>query len=173
MEAPFDCPGNYVSPTPSTLRCAKCSRPLAVKDAVRTPTGYVCPYYVKARVATFYNATPLHHAAVFGITLALGVLVGIGLRLIGGIGFFSIIIMMAAAPAAGAGIAEVVRRMLKKVRGQYFWAAATAGIVLGAAPSVILPVLLALLGGGFPGLSTLIQLLGLGLLISALIARMR
>jgi hypothetical protein len=173
MDAQFDCPGNYVAPAPTTLRCAKCSRPLAVKDAVRTPTGYVCPYYVKARVATFYNATPLQHAAVFGITLVLGVLVGFGLQLVSRIGFFSIIIMMTAAPAAGAGIAEVVRRAFKGVRGQYFWAAATAGIIAGSAAFVVLPLLIALLGGGFSGLGALIQLLGLGLLVSTLIARLR
>ena len=173
MEASFDCPGNYISPTPSTLRCAKCERPLAVKDAVRTPTGYVCPYYVKARVATFYNATPLQHALVFGLTLLLGVAVGIGLRLISGISFFSIIILMTAAPAAGAGIAEIVRRAFKGVRGQYFWAAATAGIIVGAGALVVLPLVFIMLMGGFPGLSALIQLLGLGLVVSTLIARLR
>ena len=173
MEASFDCPGNYISPTPSTLRCAKCERQLAVKDAVRTPTGYVCPYYVKARVATFYNATQLQHALVFGLTLLLGVAVGIGLRLISGISFFSIIILMTAAPAAGAGIAEIVRRAFKGVRGQYFWAAATAGIIVGAGALVVLPLVFIMLMGGFPGLSALIQLLGLGLVVSTLIARLR
>lgn len=173
MEAPFDCPGNYIAPTPTTLRCAKCTRPLAVKDAVRTPTGYVCPYYVKARVATFYNATPLQHAAVFGMTLVLGVVVGIGLRLISGISFFSIIILMTAGPAAGAGIAELVRRVFKGVRGQYFWAAAAAGIIMGAGVLVVLPLLLMLLSGSLPGLGVLIQLLGLGLVVSTLIARLR
>jgi len=173
MDAPFDCPGNYVAPTPTTLPCAKCSRPLAVKDAVRTPTGYVCPYYVKARVATFYNATPLQHALVFGLTLLLGVAVGFGLTLISGISFFSIIILMTAGPAAGAGIAEIVRRAFKGVRGQYFWAAATAGIIVGAGALVVLPLVFIMLMGGFPGLSALIQLLGLGLVVSTLIARLR
>jgi hypothetical protein len=169
----FDCPGSYVAPTPTNLRCSKCSRPLAVKDAVRTPTGYVCPYYVKARVATFYNATPLQHALVFGMTLVIGIIVGLGLQLVSGIPFLSIIILLAAAPAAGAGIAELVRRAFKGVRGQYFWAAATAGILLGAAVFVVLPLLFTLLNGRLPGLGTLLQLLGLGLLISTLIARMR
>jgi len=173
MEAPFDCPGNYIAPAPTTLRCAKCTRPLAVKDAVRTPTGYVCPYYVKARVATFYNATPLQHAAVFGMTLVLGVAVGIGLRLISGISFFSIIILMTAGPAAGAGIAELVRRAFKGVRGQYFWAASAAGIIIGAGVLVVFPLLLMLLSGSLPSLGVLIQLLGLGLVVSTLIARLR
>jgi len=60
----FACPGNYVAPQPSSLRCAKCGRPLDVKDARYTPTGYVCPYYVKARVATFYNAGFVHYLVV-------------------------------------------------------------------------------------------------------------
>ncbi len=172
MEASFDCPGNYVSPTPSTLRCAKCERPLAVKDAVHTPTGYVCPYYVKARVATFYNATPLQHVLVFLLTLPLGMFTGLGLRLISSISFLAIIILMTAAPAAGAGIAEVVRRVFKRIRGQYFWLAAAVGVGLGAAVVVAGP-LLALLAGRFPSLMSFLPLLGLGVLISALIARLR
>src|SRR6266545_2828027 len=58
----FDCP--YQASGPTTLRCAKCNRPLMAKDARRTPTGYVCPYYIKARVATFYNASPEHYVIV-------------------------------------------------------------------------------------------------------------
>ena len=173
MDAPFDCPGNYVSPTPTTLRCAKCTRPLAVKDAVHTPTGYVCPYYVKARVATFYNATPLQHALVFLLALPLGVVSGLGLQLVSGIGFYAIILMITAAPAAGAGIAEIIRRVFKRVRGQHFWAAAAAGIGLGAAVLIGGPILFSLLRSGLPSFDALIELLGLGLLISALIARMR
>src|SRR5512140_2821638 len=70
----FDCP--YVASGPTTLRCSKCNRPLMAKDAVRTPTGYVCPYYVKARVATFYNARPEHYVIVAIVALVLGGIAG-------------------------------------------------------------------------------------------------
>ncbi|MCX6018156.1 MAG: hypothetical protein NTZ50_06555 [Chloroflexi bacterium] len=79
---------------------------------------------------------------------------------------------MTAAPAAGAGIAEVVRRVFKRIRGQYFWLAAAVGVGLGAAVVVAGP-LLALLAGRFPSLMSFLPLLGLGVLISALIARLR
>jgi uncharacterized YccA/Bax inhibitor family protein len=83
-----DCPGNYVASLPTTLRCARCTRPLLVKDAKRTPTGYVCPYYVKARVATFYNANALHHVGVGVLALIGGIVAGLALQLIGTIGFW-------------------------------------------------------------------------------------
>ena len=170
---PFDCPGNYQAPLPTNLRCSKCNRPLAVKDAKRTPTGYVCPYFVKARVATFYNASPLQHVLVGALAIPIGIVVGLGLSVLGRIGFFSIILTMTAAPAAGAGIAELIRRIFKGTRGQYFWLAASIGVVIGSAWFTVLPLLLGLLAGNFGSIWALIPLVGLGILVSAMVARMR
>jgi hypothetical protein len=168
-----DCPGNYVASQPTTLRCARCTRPLLVKDAKRTPTGYVCPYYVKARVATFYNANALHHVGVGALALVGGLISGFAFQLIGSIGFFSIILTTMAAPAIGAGFAEVVRRIFGKTRGQYFWLVATICIVLGASPIIILPALLSLLSGSFGALWALIPIAGLVIMLGTVIARMR
>src|SRR5215831_11746301 len=88
----FNCP--YVASGETTLRCSKCNRPLMAKDAKRTPTGYVCPYYVKARVATFYNARVEHYVIVAAIALILGVVAGFILRFLGSIGFFAIILVL-------------------------------------------------------------------------------
>ena len=167
------CDYGYLAGGPTTLRCARCERPLMVKDAQRTPTGYVCPNYVRGRVAMFYNANALHYVIVFVVALLGGVVAGLALQLISRIGFFSLIIMFVAAPAIGAGIAEVIRRALGKNRGQYFWLAATIAVILGAAWFVILPPLFGLLAGSPNFLFALIPILGLGILISAMIARMR
>jgi hypothetical protein len=168
-----DCPGNYVASQPTTLRCSRCRRPLMVKDAKRTPVGYVCPYYVKARVATFYNANWLHHLGVGGIGLIGGVLGSIALNLVGRIGFYGIVLTIMAAPAIGAGFAEVVRKIFGKTRGQYFWLAAAIGIGLGAIPVLGIPLIVGVLSGSFSTIWSLIPIAGLVMLIGTVIARMR
>jgi hypothetical protein len=175
-EAAFDCPGNYVAAVPSTLRCSKCNRVLAVKDAKRTPTGYVCPYYVKARVATFYNAGPQHYVVAGLIALMLGVVLGFVLQLVGRIGFFAIILTIFIGPAAGGLIAEAVRRALKgmgNARGQYTWLVAAIATAVGAAVFTILPPLVLLLAGSPNFLFALIPTAGLVLAIGTLVARLR
>ena len=168
----FDCP--YQASGPTTLRCSKCNRPLMAKDAVRTPTGYVCPFYVKARVATFYNARPEHYVIVAIVALVLGVVAGFALSFMGRIGFFAIILTLFGGPLIGGIVAEAIRRVLGKTRGQYFWLTAAIAMVIGAAFFTVLPALAGLLIS--PSLNSifgLIPLVGLGLAVSTLIARMR
>lgn len=175
-EAAFDCPGNYVASVPSALRCSKCNRVLAVKDAVRTPTGHVCPYYVKSRVATFYNAQPKHYVVAALIAFALGIGIGIALRFVGGIGFFAIILTIFIGPAAGGLVAEAVRRALKAMgnaRGQYIWLTAAIAMVVGAAYFVVLPALFLLLAGAPSFIYALIPIAGLVMAVATLVARMR
>jgi hypothetical protein len=172
----FDCPGNYVASVPSTLRCSKCNRVLAVKDAQRTPTGYVCPYYVKARVSTFYNARPEHYLVAGLIALVLGVALGFVLQLVGRIGFFALILTFFIGPAAGGLIAEAIRRALKamgNVRGQYTWLVAAICTVIGAAIFAVLPPLLLLLAGSPGFLFALIPFVGLVLAVGTVVARLR
>jgi len=175
-EAAFDCPGNYVASVPSTLRCSKCNRVLAVKDAVRTPTGHVCPYYVKSRVATFYNAQPQHYIVAALIAFVLGIGIGFALQFVGRIGFFAIILTIFVGPAAGGLVAEAVRRAMKAMgnaRGQYIWLTAAIAMVIGAAYFTILPALFALLAGSPGFIYALIPLAGLVMAVGTLVARMR
>lgn len=175
-EAAFDCPGSYVASIPSALRCSKCNRVLAVKDAVRTPTGHVCPYYVKSRVATFYNAKPEHYIVAALIAFVLGIGIGIALQFIGRIGFFAIILTIFVGPAAGGLVAEAVRRVLKAMgnaRGQYIWLTAAIAMVVGAAYFTILPALILLLAGSPGFLFALIPVAGLVMAVATLVARMR
>jgi hypothetical protein len=171
--SPYDIECQYVATGPTTLRCSKCNRPLMTKDARHTPTGYVCPYYVKARIATFYNAKPEHYALVAVVAVVLGAIAGFVLRLAGGIGFFSIIITLFAGPAIGGLVAEAIRRVLGKVRGQYFWLAAAIAFVIGGAYFTVLPVLVLFLAVSPNALFALIPVVGLGLAVSTMIARMR
>ncbi len=166
-----NCP--YVATGPTTLRCSKCNRPLMPKDARRTPTGYVCPYYVKARVATFYNAQPIHYVIGGAIALALGIVGGFALQLVGSIGFFAIILSVFIGPIVGGVVAEAIRRALGKTRGQYMWLVAAISMGVGAAYFTILPPIVFLLAGSPRFLFALIPTLGLALAIGALVARMR
>jgi hypothetical protein len=172
-DATFDCPGNYIAGAPTTLRCAKCNRPLAVKDAKRTPTGYVCPYYVKARVATFYTAGVKEYALAIIVAFVLGIGVGFVLRLVGSIGLFSLILTIFIGPAAGGLVAEVVRRLVGKNRGQYIWLASAIALVAGSAIFTIVPPLALLLSGSSRFLFALIPAAGVVMAASTLAVRLR
>lgn len=167
----LECP--YVATAPTTLRCARCNRPLMTKDARHTPTGYVCPYYVKARVATFYNAKPEHYSLVGFITVLMGAVGGFVLQLAGSIGFFAIIIVLFAGPAIGGLVAEAIRRIMGKTRGQYFWLVAAISFVIGAVPFTLLPVFALLARFSPSALFALIPVVGVGLAVSTMVARMR
>ena len=166
-----NCP--YVADGPTTLRCSKCNKPLMPKDAKRTPTGYVCPYYIKARVATFYSAQPIHYVVAGAIAFGLGIAGGLALRLVGTIGFFSIILTLFVAPLIGGAVAEVIRRVLRKNRGQYFWLTAAVAFSIGAAYFVLLPPIALLLAGSPNFIWSLIPAGGLVLAVSTMVARMR
>ncbi len=167
----FDCP--YVAGGPTTLRCSKCNRPLMARDAVRTPTGYVCPFYVKARVATFYNARVEHYVIVAVVAFVLGVVSGFALNILGNIGFFAIILILFGGPIIGGVVAEVIRRVLGRTRGQYFWLTAAIAMVVGALFTILPALLRFLFVPSIGSLFALIPVVGLGLAVSTLIARMR
>jgi hypothetical protein len=67
----------------------------------------------------------------------------------------------------------VIRRVLGKRRGQYFWLVAAIAMVIGASVFTVLPALFGLLSMSINAIYSLIPLVGLGLAVSALIARMR
>jgi hypothetical protein len=172
---PKTCEYGYTAGGPTNLKCAKCELPLMVKDAKRTPTGYVCPNYVKGRVAMAYNANATHYVVAVLIALVLGAVAGVALNLVAGISIFSIILMTFAGPFAGGVIAEAIRRTLKAMgnaRGQNIWLASAIGVGIGAAPFILLPALAILLRGGF-ALSPLIAIYGLVVTIGTLVARLR
>ena len=168
----FNCP--YQASGPTTLRCSRCNRPLMARDAVRTPTGYVCPYYVKARVATFYNAGMEHYVIVAVVSLVLGGIAGFVLNFLGRIGLFAIILVLFGGPIIGGVVAEAIRRVLGRTRGQYFWLTAAIAMVIGASFFTVLPALLGfLVSPSLNSIYALIPVVGLGLAVSTLIARMR
>jgi len=172
------CEYGYLAGGPTTLRCAKCTRPLMVKDARQTPVGYVCPNYVKGRVSMAYNAGPQHYVVTVLIALVLGAVAGFALRLVSNVGFFGFLLMTFAGPIAGGIIAEAIRRTLKAMgnaRGQYIWITAAICVGITGGIFLVLPALLSLLLGGNAGglIGGLIGLYGLGVTIATVVARLR
>lgn len=112
-----------------TLRCSRCGRPITPKEAVQTPTGYRCPDCVQQQQKIFNTSRPLD--------FVWGFLIGAVLSLIGSvitsfIGFFTLLL----APAAGVGIAEAVRFVIKKRRSKRLFRIVTFGMILGGLPLI-------------------------------------
>jgi hypothetical protein len=95
------------------------------------------------------------------------------LRFLGSIGFFAIILVIFGGPIIGGVIAEAIRRVLPKTRGQYFWLTAAIAVAVGGAFFTLPPVLLLFLSFSPNAIFGLIPLVGLVLAISTLVARMR
>ena len=130
-------------PTVETLlRCKKCEKPICVKCAVRTPTGYQCKECVRGQQKTFETSKPQDY--LFGFITA-AILSGLGsfvFTLIGFIGFFGFFIAFAAAPTIGVIIAEAVRAVTGRRRSPKLYKAILTGIILGAIPIVLWELIL-------------------------------
>lgn len=112
----------------STLRCNRCDKPICVKCAVLTETGYRCKECVRMQQKTFDTATSIDYLLAIGIAVILAL---IGSVIVSRIGFFTIFL----APVAGIIIAEAIRRAIQRRRSkQLFQATAVATAVGGLLP---------------------------------------
>jgi DNA-directed RNA polymerase subunit RPC12/RpoP len=130
-----------------TLRCNKCGRPITPSEAIQTPTGYRCPDCVRQQQKTFDTAKPLDY--VWGLVIALVLSLAASV-IISFIRFIFIIIFLA--PAAGVGIAELVRIVVKKRRSKRLFKLTIAAIILGAIPMIliaIMEIIQSISGGSF------------------------
>jgi len=128
----------YVHPNRETsLRCNNCERPICVSCAIHTPTGYRCKECVRGQQQIFDTAEWFDYIIGF---VAAGILSGIAsflVTLIGNIGFFGWIIVIAGAPTAGGIIAEILRAVLRKRRSRNLFITVAVGVVLGAVPTLL------------------------------------
>ena len=111
--------------TPTNLRCNRCEKPICVKCAVLTPTGYRCRECVRGQQKVFDTAKPLDPliAAAVAAPLSLG-----GSYISGFMGFFTIFV----APMAGMLIAEAVRWAVHRRRSRTLFLAADGAALAGA-----------------------------------------
>ena len=113
--------------TETLLRCNRCEKPICVKCAVQTPTGYRCKECVRGQQKTFETAVwyDLPLAFVVAVVLSfLGSLIAVRLS------FFVLFI----APIAGTIIAEAARVITKRRRSQRLFQLVAIGALVGSLP---------------------------------------
>jgi len=128
----------YIHPTRETsLRCNNCERPICVSCAIHTPTGYRCKECVRGQQQIFNTAERVDYVIGFVLAGFLSWIASFLVSLIGNIGFFGWIIVIAGAPTAGGIIAEILRAALRKRRSRNLFITVAVGIVLGAVPTLL------------------------------------
>jgi len=115
----------------TSLRCNRCERPMCVKCAVQTPTGYRCKECVSGQQKTFETAEWVDYFLGAGVA---GFLSFLGSLIVPRLGFFSILL----APIAGGIIAEAVRFAIRKRRSKRLFQVITASALLGSLPMMLI-----------------------------------
>jgi hypothetical protein len=112
------------------LRCNRCEKPICVKCAVQTPTGYRCRECVRGHQKVFETAQwqdlPLAFAAALLISF-------LGSIIAGRMRFFVIFI----APIGGTIIAEAARFLTRRRRSQRLFQFVAAGAFIGGLPLLL------------------------------------
>ena len=141
-ESPSETLYCYVHPTRETaLRCNNCNRPICASCAVHTPTGYRCKECVKGQQQVFNTAEWYDYLIGFSLAGFLSAIASFLVTLVGNIGFFGWIIIIAGAPTVAAIIAEALRAALRKHRSRNLFITVAVGFVLGAVPTVLFKLL--------------------------------
>ena len=123
----------------TSLRCNHCEKPICARCAVRTPTGYRCRECVRSQQKIFITAKWLDYVLGFLVAGVLSFLASLLIGFISGLaGLFAWIIVIIAAPAAGAVIAEAVRIVTRRHRSRPLFITVVVSVVLGALPSIVL-----------------------------------
>lgn len=129
----------YVHPTRETgLRCNHCERPICASCAIRTPTGYRCKECVKSQQKIFDTAEWFDYLFGFSVAGILSLIASVLAGLISGFGIFLVILVFVGASTVGVIIAESARFVTRRHRSRRLYLTVTAGMILGAAPFIIL-----------------------------------
>ncbi len=141
----------------TTLRCNRCEKPICVKCAVLTPTGYRCIDCVRNQQKTFETAQWYDYLLASGIAIILSY---IGSRLVSYLGFFTLFV----APIAGIIIAEAIRLVIRRRRSKRLFQVCAIAVALGSLPIMLQVVIIAinLFSGGSVGFGFLLPLVWQG-----------
>jgi hypothetical protein len=132
----------YVHPNrETTLRCKRCDRYICASCSVRTPTGYMCRECVKAHQKSFDTSEWYDYALGFMTAAVLSGLASFLVTLIGGIGFFGLILVVVGAPVAATAIAESIRFVTRRHRSRSLFITIAVGVVVGALPIALFQLL--------------------------------
>ncbi len=113
---------------------------MCVRCAVQTPVGYRCRECVRNQQDVFYTATPVD-AVIAAATSA-----GVSLVANAVAGLLPPFLMLFLAVMAGGLLPQIIRPLTGRRRGRYTYLAVTAGIVIGAIPSLLPAVQVILIG---------------------------
>jgi hypothetical protein len=132
----------YVHPNRETsLRCNNCNRPICASCAIRTPTGYRCKECVRDRQKTFNTSEWYDYIAGFLVAAFLSGIAAFVVTLVGGIGYFGLLLIGIGAPIAGTIITEAVRTVTRKRRSRPLFITVAVAVVIGALPMLLLQLL--------------------------------
>ncbi|HEX9923731.1 MAG TPA: tetratricopeptide repeat protein [Anaerolineae bacterium] len=132
--------------TETGLRCNRCNKPICPKCAHRTPVGFRCPDCIREQENKYYTGGNLDYVIAGVVAFPLSLIVAALLTFIlGGFGFFTLIIGFIAAPFAAGIIAETVRWAVGRRRSRYLRHIVAGALILATAPFI----LLLLLNGNF------------------------
>ena len=122
----------------TTLRCKRCERYICTSCAVRTPTGYMCKDCVRERQKVFDTAMWYDYLIGFGVTSVLSIVASSLTTLVSSfMGFYGLIAAFVIAGGAGAIIADIALRAVKKRRSKALFTSCAAGVVVGALPVIL------------------------------------
>lgn len=126
--------------TPTLLRCNRCDKPICIRCAVRTPTGYRCKECVRGHQKAFETALWQDYLLGGGVAFVLSL---IGSFLVPSLGWFSVFV----APIVGVIVGEAARFATRRRRARNLFLTITVMAALGCVP-VLLLSLASLLGIG-------------------------
>lgn len=117
---------------PTNLRCNKCGTPICPRCAVSTPVGYRCKNCVRSQQATFYTNLWYDYPLAAAVSLAIGGVAQVILFLVP-----YLLVVLFAGVLVGGIVAEAVRLVNGKRRGQYTWLAVAASLVACSVPGFL------------------------------------
>lgn len=112
------------------LRCNRCGRPMCPECAVRHPVGLRCKECIKDTRSPIYNVAVRDYLVASGVGLALSTVAGVFVPLVTGFGFLGWFLAIIVGPSVGAGIADLMGRVVRK-RGRGLGVVAGICLVLG------------------------------------------
>jgi len=122
----------------TSLRCNRCDKPICSKCAIKTPTGYRCGECVRGQQKVFETAQWYDYVLGTGIAGFLSLIVsGLIYFVSGFLGFFSFLVIFAAAPTAGVIISEAVRFATRRHRSRHLFLIIAIAVGLGALPFIL------------------------------------
>lgn len=113
------------------LRCNRCNRPICIKCAQHTPTGYRCPDCIKTQQKVFVTAKWGDY--LIGIFIA-GLFSFLGSLLAASLGFFTLLI----APIVGGVTVTVIRKAIQNRRAPLLYKVITATALISSLPVIVL-----------------------------------